>query len=152
MGIGYRDSVILYNKYTEGLQQMEYYIGIRLDNVRVEMTQGANISSSGLVNADAYTVKIPQSDKLKRKYLAPLEWKCLPQNEKNNFFTISEDDFIAVVKKEELNIDIEMPVGPVLSSGYRNGFFNYAKEKCNCFSVRTVDVFQLIPRWQIGGI
>ncbi len=39
MGIGYVDSVVVYNRYINGLMETETYFGTRFDNVRVELTQ-----------------------------------------------------------------------------------------------------------------
>ena len=39
MGIGYVDSVVVYNRYINGLMEAETYFGTRFDNVRVELTQ-----------------------------------------------------------------------------------------------------------------
>ena len=39
MGIGYVDSVVVYNRYINGLMETETYFGTRFDNVRIEFTQ-----------------------------------------------------------------------------------------------------------------
>lgn len=150
MGIKYNDSIVLYNKYTDGIMQEEYYIGTRFDNVRIEMTEATNRNKSGLDSADAYVVKIPKAN-IPKEYINPKEWLKLPLTEKPTKFTLSNDDFIVVVKKDELNIDISMDEGLIKSRDYRNGYFNYVKENALAFQINTVDVFQLIPRFQIGG-
>ena len=42
MGINYSESVVVYNRYINVLMETETYFGTRFDNVRVELTQGAN--------------------------------------------------------------------------------------------------------------
>ena len=48
MGIGYIDSVIVYNRYVRKTDEAEQYFGTRFDKVRVELTECANIAKSGL--------------------------------------------------------------------------------------------------------
>lgn len=148
MGIKYNDSIMVYNKYTEGLMQKEYYIGTEIKNVRVEMTEATNRNKSGLTNADRYVVKIPKSA-LPKPYIEKDKWDLL--TDKTVKITFSKDDFIVITKKEELNIEEFLPSGLVESEDYTNGFFNYVKTFTNAFQIGSVDIFQLIPRFQISG-
>lgn len=159
MGIGYVDSVIVYNRYVNGLLETEQYFGTRFDNVRVELTQGANISKSGLENASACVVKInPASvEKSGKEYKAPKVWLRLTTEEMLEAFTFNSEnkDFFVIAKKDDLGIDVDLPVGMIDSDnyeGYSGGFFEYVKTKYGyAFGVDTVDVYTVIPRFEIGG-
>lgn len=151
MGIGYKDSVVVYNRYAKGPEQ---YFGTRFDNVRVELTQGADQKVSGMEDVSACVVKIPNTD-LPKPYIAPRIWKKLTEEEKAENFTLDTEsqNFFVIVKKDELGIDIDMPTGLVESGdSYPDGFFEYVKEQYgHAFSIDTVDVYNLIPRFEIGG-
>lgn len=150
MGIGYKDSVVVYNRYAKGPEQ---YFGTRFDNVRVELTQGADQKVSGMENVSACVVKIPNID-LPKPYIAPKVWKALDIVEKTENFTIDTEgqNFFVIVKKDELGIDIDVPTGLVESDSFSEGFFEYVKERYGyAFSLDTVDVYTLIPRFEIGG-
>ena len=150
MGIGYKDSVVVYNRYAKGPEQ---YFGTRFDNVRVELTQGTDQKVSGMENVSACVVKIPNSD-LSKPYIAPKAWKKLTEEEKAEYFTLDAEsqNFFIIVKKEELRIDIDVPIGLVESDNYAGGYFEYVKEQYGyAFSLDTVDVYNLIPRFEIGG-
>ena len=153
MGIGYKDSVVVYNRYISGLMENEQYFGTRFDNARVELTQGANQKTSGMEDVSACTVKIPNVD-LPKPYKAPEVWNKLAAEEKLENFTLDTKgrNFFIIVMKEELGINIDVPVGLVEGKENQNGFFEHIKEKYGyAFSVDTVDVYNLIPRFEIGG-
>lgn len=153
MGIGYVDSIVVYNRHTIGLKQTEQYFGTRFDNVRVELTQGANQKASGMESASICVVKIPNGN-LPKPYTPPEAWKEMGEEGKLANFTLDTKggDFFIIVKKEELRIDIDVPVGLVKSIDYTGGFFEYIKGKYGyTFSISTMDVYNLIPRFEIGG-
>lgn len=112
MGIGYVDSVVVYNRYINGLMETETYFGTRFDNVRVELTQGANQKASGMENASVCVVKIPNAN-LPKPYKAPEVWNDLTTDEMLESFTLDTEgkNFFVIVKKAELGIDIDVPVG-----------------------------------------
>lgn len=156
MGIGYVDSVVVYNRYINGLMETETYFGTRFDNVRVELTQGANQKASGMENASVCVVKIPNNGNLPKPYKAPEVWNDLTTDEMLESFTLDTEgkNFFVIVKKAELGIDIDVPVGLIDQdeTKYPGGFFEYIKTKYGyAFSVDTVDVYTLIPRFEIGG-
>lgn len=151
MGIGYEDAVIVYNRYE--LDEEEFFVGKRFDGVRCELTHGANQMKSGMESANRCLVKVPVSDATKG-YIPPNQWKELTEDEKVNHFTLDpdSDNFFVIVKKKDLGIDVELPVGSVKGSDYEIGFFNHIKEECDyAFSMSNVDVYSLIPRFEIGG-
>ncbi len=154
MGIGYDDSIILYNRYVNGTLEIETYFGTRFDNVRIELTQGANIRQSGLENADACVVKIPNDSNLPKPYMSPEVWNDQTTEVMEQNFTIdtANSNFFVIVKKKELGIDLDLPVGAIESDKYRGGYFQYIKEKHgHAYVADTLNVYTLIPRFEIGG-
>lgn len=156
MGIGYVDSVVIYNRYVRKTDEAEQYFGTRFDNVRVELTQGANITKSGLENVSACVVKIDNAsiEKSGKSYKAPKVWEKQTTEEMVESFTFDSENknFFAIVKKADLGIDVELPVGAIDSDIYPGGFSEYVKNKYGyAYSVDTVDVYALIPRFEIGG-
>jgi hypothetical protein len=156
MGLGYVDSVIVYNRYVDSLMEIEYYVGTRFDNVRVELNQGANIRTSGMENADSCLVKIPNNGTLPKPYKAPKEWLNTPNEEKLECFTFDPDnkDFFTIIKKSELGVDVtELPEGLVKSKDFsKNGFYQHIRGKYGyTYAMHTADVYNLIPRFEVSG-
>ena len=124
--------------------------------MRVELTQGANQKASGMENASVCVVKIPNTN-LPKPYKAPSVWKKLTTEEMFENFTLATEskDFFVIVNKADLGIDVDLPVGMIESDnyeGYSGGLFEYVKTKYGyAFSVDTVDVYSVIPRFEIGG-
>ena len=144
---------MVYNRYVNRLYETTQYFGTRFDNVRIELTQGANQKISGMENASVCTVKIPNKA-LPKPYKAPEVWNDLTSDEMLETFTLDTEgkNFFVIVKKDDLGIDIEVPTGLVESDDYNGGFFEYIKTKYGyAYSVDTVDVYTLIPRFEIGG-
>lgn len=154
MGIGYNDSVIVYNRYYNRTTEEEYYIGTLFEGVRIELTQGANIQNSGIENADACIVKIPNNELLPKRYVSPVEWCNLTQDEQIETFTLDKDDedIFIIAKKQELGIDRELPIGLITRETYAEGLLQYLSQNYGyVYKLHTVDVYNLIPRFQIGG-
>lgn len=154
MGIGFTDSIVLYNRYVSGTMETEYYYGTRFDNVRIELTQGANILQSGVENADACLVKIPNDASLPKPYVAPEVWNDQTADEMAESFTIdlANHNFFVIAKKDDLGIDLDLPTGTIESDKYKGGFFEYVKGKYgHTYITDTLNVYQLIPRFEIGG-
>lgn len=156
MGIGYVDSVVVYNRYVNGLMETETYFGTRFDKVRVELTQGANQKASGMENASVCVVKIPNVN-LSKPYKAPEVWNDLTTDEMLESFTLdtTSKSFFIIVKKSDIAVDIDVPLG-VIEQDYEkygdDGWFGYVKGKYGyVFGIDTVDVYTLIPRFEIGG-
>lgn len=154
MGLGYVDSVIVYNRF-ESRADGELYFGTRFDNVRVEFTQEENQNKSGSENVSVCTLKISNNSTLPKPFLDPMEWKKLSKEEKLEHFTLSTDgDFFVVVKRNGLNLNVDAPVGIQSSNDplYEDGFFEYIKRKYGyVYQMRTFAQFELIPYFQIGG-
>lgn len=138
--IFYNKTVTVYNKTTDDLMGNETWYVTVLENVRLLVTKGANVSKSGMDSADAASLYVkpellPEGSK---SYLQPKEWQN--STEKENYFTFTggEDFFVeGDTSAEEILED---------------GFFSYMKEKYdNCFKVTNVDKYDLIPHLEVGG-
>ncbi len=158
MGLGFVDSIIVYNQYTYGTMQKQTYFGTRFDKVRIELTQGANITKSGLENASACIVKIDSASIAKsgKTYKAPPVWLKQTTEEMLESFTLNKgNDFFAIVHKADLGIDVDLPVGMIESDNYKghgDGFLGYVKAEYGyAYTIGTVDVYTVIPRFEIGG-
>lgn len=139
--IFYNKTVTVYNKTTDGLMGKETWYATVLENVRLLVTKGANVSKSGMDSADAAKLYIKQ-ELLKdcdKSYLPAKEWKRMPDKCKNFFYTFTsvEDFFVEGNTSEEKQTE---------------DFFEYMKDKYdNCFRVTNVDRYELIPHLEVGG-
>ena len=150
-GIGYVDSIIVYNRVVDGLMETETYYGTRFNGVRVELTQGNQVASTGNQNADACVVKIPM-DVVAGRYLPPKVWSS--SDDKTAYFTLDKDnkDFFVVVCKPLLGIDITLPIGSVDSDKYPGGYYQHICSAYGyAYQINHVDVYELIARYEIGG-
>ncbi len=157
MGIGYDDSIILYNLYINETLEAETYFGTRFDNVRIELTQGANIRQSGLENADACLVKIPINSNLPKPYMPPEKWNDQTTEVMEQNFTLEKGNgFYVIVKKEGLGVDFDLPTGAIESGKYRGGYFQYIKEKYgHAYTISNLNIFDwkmYMPRYEVGGV
>lgn len=153
MGINYIDSVVVYNRYYNDTTNSEQYFGTRFDGVRVEFTKEENQSRTGSEDVSDCLLKIPNDSTLPKPYIIPELWNDLTTDEMLEKFTLStEGDFFVLVKKEELNLDIDVPVGLVESNNYDGGFFERMKTKYGyVYNINSFAVFKLIPYFQVGG-
>lgn len=158
MGIGYVDSVVIYNRYiNQTMDGAEQYFGTRLDNVRVEFTQEQNQNKSGSQDVSVCLLKIPNDSTLPKPYKVPELWNDLTTDEILNSFTLNTDgDFFVLVKKPELNLDITAPEGVQTSEDApyadEGGFYEYMRTKYSyVYSMSSFAVFGLIPHFEVGG-
>lgn len=155
MGIGYIDSVIIYNRYYNDTTGTEQYFGTRLDGVRVEFTKEQNQSKSGSEDVSDCLLKIPNDSTLPKPYKVPELWNDLTADEMLNSFTLNTNgDFFVLVKKPELNLDIDAPEGVQTSrvTPYEEGFLQYMKDKYSyVYQMSSFAVFGLIPHFEVGG-
>lgn len=158
MGLNYVDSIIIYNEYKSRRPEAQYYFGTRLDNVRIELTQGENITKSGLENANVCLAKIHKTN-LPKPYLVSEAWRKKTTEEMIETFTLNKGkDFFVIVKRKGLNIDIDdLPVGMIESDAYAEGWFDYVKNKYGyAFTIDTISDYeveadQTQSRFEIGG-
>lgn len=156
MGIGYDDSVVVYNQYFNGVWETEYYFGTRFDNVRVEFTQEENRRLNDREDASVCLLKIPNDSTLPKPYKDPKTWEKLTTEEMLENFTLDTDgDLFVIVKKESLNLDIQAPTGIIESnaSPYKGKFLDYMKREYGyVYLVNSFAVFDAIPYFQVGGL
>ena len=137
--IFYNKTVTVYNKTTDGLMGNETWYPTVLENVRLLINKGENVSKSGLESADSAKLSI-KTNNLSKPYKKPLEWKNLSAEDKAKNFTLTSgfDFFVEGDTSGE-----EIPEGD---------FFSYMKRKYdNCFMIKNVDSFELIPHLEVGG-
>lgn len=157
MGIGYVDSVVVYNRYINGLMETETYFGTRFDNANIEFTQEENQNRAGKEDTSVCILKLENNSSLAKPYLDPKEWKRLTTDEMLEHFTLDiGGDFFVIVKREDLNLDIEAPVGLIESSTselYSGNFFEYMKKNYSyVYSMNSFASRKLIPHFQVGGL
>ena len=118
------------------LSDDNWYVTL-LKNVRIVETQGKNISTSGLENADAVKVHI-MLDNLEKPYLGPVEWSELL--DKTEAFTLTGGrDFLVI--GDVSDIEAEVP-----------DLFQYCKENYDgVYRITHVDKFMIIPHLEVGG-
>lgn len=149
----YQDSIVIYNRYWNESLRKEQYFGTRLDGVCVEFTKEQNQSRTGSEDVSDCLLKIPNNSTLPKPYIIPELWNDLTTDEMLGKFTLStEGDFFVLVKKEELNLNIDVPVGLVESNNYGGGFLDCMKVKYGyVYNINSFAVFKLIPYFQVGG-
>ncbi len=134
----YTKTVTIFNKYMNetGLGE-EVWLSTVLENVRLLVTKGANVSTSGLSDADTASLHIHKTN-LPKPYLPPLEWQ--KSEHKEDYFTLSgEDDFF-----------VEGDLSGVTPA--QDDFFGKMKATYNnCFKITNVDDYDLIAHWEVGG-
>lgn len=155
MGIDYTSTIIIYNRFYNETLDSEYYFGTRIEGVRIELTQAANISKSGIKDADSIRVKIP-SDAPEKEYVDCSKWQGLATDEKLENFTVDagSQDFFTIEVSTDLAIDeteSDLPVGLIESENYADGFYQYMKDSYHTHAIKTLDIYHLIPHIEIGG-
>lgn len=137
--IFYNKTVTVYNKTTEGLMGKETWYPTVLENVRLLINKGENVSKTGLESADSAKLSI-KTDNLSKPYKKPLEWQNLSAEDKAKNFTLTSG-FDFFVEGDTSGEEIQ-----------ESDFFSYMKGKYdNCFMIKNVDVFELIPHFEVGG-
>ena len=159
MGIGYVDSVVVYNRYINGLMETETYFGTRFDNVRIEFTEEENQTRAGKENTSVCLLKIHNDGTLPKPFKDRVLWKKQTTEEMLETFTLNKgEDFFVIVKRDGLNLDIEAPVGLQNSndSPYNGNFFEYMKgEYGYVYSINSFEQVGskvTIPYFQVGGL
>ncbi len=157
MGIGFFDSVVVYNRYLNRVAgEIEQYFGTRFDNVRVEFTQEENQNKAGKENTSVCLLKIHNDITLPKPYVDPMAWKRQTTEEMLETFTLDVNgDFFVIVKRKGLNLDVKAPVGIQNSNDtpYNGNFFEYMKKKYGfVYSMNSFEQKDLIPHFQVGGL
>lgn len=157
MGIGYIDSVIIYNRYYNDTTGAEQYFGTRLDGVNLEFTEEQNQNKSGSEDVSVCLLSIKNDSTLPKPYKDPKSWAKLTGDEMMEYFTLNKDgDFFVLVKRDDLNLDIEAPVGLVDGSlspyAEEGSVLDYMKLNYGyVYSLSSFASFKLIPHFEVGG-
>lgn len=141
--IFYNKTVTIWNKYTDGLWEMEYWIPTVIQNVRLLVSQGNNVQNSGNAAADSARLHIDDLISVPSKtYVPPADWKRLPEDEKGNFFTLESENDSFFVEGDTTSEDASL----------QENFFEYMKVNySNCFKISSVDRFDIIPHFEVWG-
>jgi len=148
-GIAYTAEAVLYNSTGGEIGSEKKWYGTKLTKVRVELTQGKNITTSGLAEAAVCTIKVHDED-LPKPYLPPAVWA--QEEAKEAYLTFDADSFFIITKKEDIGAAVNAPEGVILDSDYAEGLQEHlATEYGLTFRVATADHYTLIPHWHISG-
>ena len=134
----YNKTVTVFNQYTsdDDVLGSEHWFPTVLEGVLLKETQGANITRTGLMDANSVTMHI-KTEGYEKPYMDPVEWGLLL--DKTDAFTLCrERDFFVV--------------GDVSDVEVRDNFFAYMKENYDgVYRIMTVDKYETIPHYEIGG-
>lgn len=136
----YNRTVTIFNRLDgeEPLDDDTWFVTV-LKNVRLVETQGRNITTSGLVDADAVRMHI-MLDSLSKPYLDPIEWKKLLVPEEA--FTLAGGRDFFVVGDITADLD-DIPADRA---------FEYVKENYDgVYRITNVDKYTVIPHLEVGG-
>lgn len=137
----FNDVVTVFNYHSDKKNMSAKWYPTVIKGVELQITKGINVSKSGNDNANAATLHIPIDDAIAKKYKKPLEYKVL--DGKQGYFTLKENDFFI---NGEYSADI------IDEAEYPAGFFEYMKSTCDdVFNITTVDVYKVIPHFEVGG-
>lgn len=156
-GAGYDDSVVIYNYYYNATLDSWQYYGTRIDGVKLEFTQEKNENQSGSQDVSVCLLSIKNDSALPKPYLECKQWAKLTGVEMTDYFTLNtEGDFFVLVKRADLNLDIEAPVGLVddRTSPYmeEGGVLDYMKKNYDhVYNVSSFASFKGLPHFEVGG-
>lgn len=140
MGLFYNNTVTLYNRWYDSVLDQENWIPTVLTDCNLIITKGANISKSGLENADTASLRVREgcTDKT---YLNPKEWEALTAADKENYYTFTSG--------EDFFVEGDTTSETILS----DDFYQYMKKnKDNVFRVTNADRYtDVMPHFEVGG-
>ncbi len=140
MGLFYNNTVTLYNRWYDSVLDQENWIPTVLKDCNLIITKGANISKSGLENADSASLRVREgcTDKA---YLNPKEWGALTAAEKENYYTFTSG--------EDFFVEGDTTAETILA----DNFYQYMKKnRDNVFRVTNADRYtDVMPHFEVGG-
>lgn len=156
-GTGYDDSIVIYNTYYNATLDSWQYYGTRINNVKLEFTKEKNQIQSGSEDVSVCLLSIKNDSTLPKPYLECKPWAKLVGDSMMNYFTLNtEGDFFVLVKRDDLNLDVEAPVGlvdgslsPYVEEG---GVLDYMKKNYDhVYNVNSFASTKLLPHFEVGG-
>lgn len=137
MDVFYNKTVTIWNRAeSDDVMGSESWFPTVLNNVRLLVSKGRNMATSGLTEADKAKLHISTKD-LSKEYMEPIEWD--KSDNKSEAFTLCQDrDFFTV--------------GDTSSVVPTDDFYQYMKSNYDgVYMVGNVDTFELIPHLEVGG-
>ncbi len=137
----FTDTVTIFNHYEDKKNGISIWYPTVLDGVELQVAKGINVSKSGNDNADSANLHIKINADIRRAYKKPKEYKAL--EEKQGYFTLKPDDFFMEGGYDNTPVD---------DGDYPNGFFEFMKKAYDdVYNITTVDIFKVIPHFEVGG-
>lgn len=137
----FTDTVTIFNYHEDKKKGIAQWYPTVLNGVELQIAKGINISKSGNDNADSASLHIQINDYIRKIYRKPKQYKNL--DDKSGHFTLKPGDFF---------IEGEYPEDVIDDTSYQNGFFEYMKSAYDdVYNITTVDVFKVIPHFEVGG-
>lgn len=133
------DTVTVYNRLLDEDTDVETWIPHVLEHVELVVTKGANVSKSGMENADSAKLNIAPVQL--ENYVSPKVWKRMEAEERERHFTFTGG--------EDFFVEGDVSGEPVLPEG----FYGYMKSRYdNVFKVTDVDNYKdVLPHLEVGG-
>lgn len=131
-------TVTLFNRVWDDDSETESWLSTVLTSVNVVATQGANISKSGLSDADTVKLYVDLSGQSK-KYVQPKEYASM--TDRSNVLTFTpQTDFFVVGDKSSV---------PSTEAGFFDHMVNTYDD---VYRITTVDVYEdVMPHIEVGG-
>ena len=148
-GLCYDAEVVLYNTVGGTIGNSKKLYGTLLPVCRVDLTQGANIASTGLENDNACTLRVYDAD-LPVPYAPPAVWYGL--DDRTGYITFDAASFFIVTSKADIGADADAPTGVIADSDYTGGLMAYLRQTYgHVYRVTQADHYSLIPHWEVGA-
>lgn len=88
------DNITIYNSYVDAITRFKVYVPTQISGVSWYGSLQVTVTSDGLIGADQYSIRIPTDAQVDKAYLPPKEFAKKPNDQKQNYWTISEGDCI----------------------------------------------------------
>lgn len=138
--IFYKDTCTIWNKHIDGIWETEIWFPTVVKNVRILVSRGNNIQSSGNSAADSVRLHIMDgTSKFDKLYMDYKDWARLTAAEKMEFATLTSEN------------ESFFTVGDSSKEVSTNNFFSVMKEKYNSYRISSVDRFEVIPHFEVWG-
>lgn len=149
MGIGYDNNIVLYIPINTAVDEPMRWYSYVLSNCRVELVEGKIQQITGSEEANKIIVKIYDKD-ITIPYITPEKWEKI--GNKQNNITFNKNSYILLKNVLSLSIDINPPIGLINEKDYDKGLIDYLTEEYGgIYKVNTIEHYNLIPHWHIGG-